>query len=190
MPNLWSTLTKELTIWQQRWILGGLAAGVLLAVALFGPTKSPSERPASLASPTTPLQGRIKAELEQAGEAKKVDAALPDQDREADIGVITTIVGPGTSWPCASSKVALKELMKWQKAMLDEHAPDSVMNNLADTLIRTRSIMVAPRDRVKVLQKEPGIRKVRVIEHKGTYGAAYMTATAQGCWVASGAVTR
>jgi len=138
----------------------------------------------------TPLQKRVQAELKQAEESKRADGALPDRVRKAEVGVITTIVGPGTSWPCASSGVALKELMKWQKAMLDEQAPDSVIGNLADTLTRTRSIMVAPRERVKILEKEPGIRKVSVIDDKGRYGSGYQAVTAQGCWVAAEAVTR
>jgi len=136
------------------------------------------------------LQEKVRAALAREAEAKRADAAMPENVRQAEIGVITTIVGPGTSWPCASSKVALKELMKWQKAMLDERAPDSVMGNLKDALIRTRSIMVKPRDRVKILEKEPSIRKISVIEHESTYGATYMNATAQGCWVAAEAVTR
>jgi hypothetical protein len=50
--------------------------------------------------------------------------------------------------------------------------------------------MIEPRERVKILEKEPGIRKVSVVEHKGTYGFAYMSVTARGCWVAAEAVTR
>ncbi|MGA2772536.1 MAG: zinc ribbon domain-containing protein [Bryobacteraceae bacterium] len=138
----------------------------------------------------TPLQERVRAQLEQADEAKRADAALPDRIQKAEIGVVTTIVGPPASWPCASSKVALKELMRWQKAMLDEQSPDSVVVNYGDALMRTRSIIVEQRDRVKILEKEPGIRKVSVIEHKGTYGFTFMSVTARGCWVASEAVTR
>ena len=80
--------------------------------------------------------------------------------------------------------------MKWQKAMLDEREPDSVMDNLGDTLIRTRSIMVQPRERVKILANEPGIRRVSVIGHTGTYGFAYMAEAARGCWVVAEAVVR
>lgn len=154
-------------------------------------TSSPAPSlPAQTTEPRTPLQEKVKADLERADEQKRADAALPDRVRRAEIGVTTTIVGPGTSWPCASSKAALRELMKWQKAMLDEREPDSVMNNLLDTLIRTRSIMVEPRERVKILENEPGIRKLSVIEHTGTYGAAYMTEAARGCWVVAEAVVR
>lgn len=83
--------------------------------------------------------------------------------------------------------------MKWHRASIAE--PDSAANDvafghLADALTPTKSIMVEPRERVKILEKEPGMRKVSVIEHFGTYGFAYMAATAQGCWVASDAVTR
>jgi hypothetical protein len=81
-------------------------------------------------------------------------------------------------------------LMKWQKAMLDEREPDSVVDNLSDTLTRTRSIMVEPRERVRILEKESDIRKVSVIEHKSSYGFAYMTEAARGCWVAAAAVAR
>lgn len=142
------------------------------------------------ASPRTPLQETVRAALEREAEAERADAALPIRVRKAVVGVITTIVGPGTTWPCASSKLALKELMKWQKSMLDEQSPLSIMDNYADTLMRTRSIMVEPRTHVKILKKKPGIRKVTVIEHKGEYGFAYMAATAQGCWMAAEAVTR
>jgi hypothetical protein len=115
-------------------------------------------------------------------EGGRAEVAWPERVRNAEVGVITTIVGPGTSWPCATSRVALKELMKWHKASLAE--PDSATNDIAfdhltDTLIRTRSITVEPRERVKILEKEPGIRKVSVIEHKGAYGFAYMSVTAQ-----------
>ena len=71
--------------------------------------------------------------------------------------------------------------------MLDERAPDSVMNDLADALMRTKSIMVSPRERVKILEREPGIRKVSVIDHKA-YGLAYMLTTSRGCWVDGAAV--
>jgi len=128
--------------------------------------------------------------LERAEEEKKADAALPDQVRKAEIGAVTTIVGPGTSWPCAPSKAALKELMKWQKAMLNESQPDSVMDNLSNSLIRTKSIMVQPRERVKILANEPGLRKLTVIEHTGTYGFPYMAEAARGCWVVAEAVVR
>jgi hypothetical protein len=205
--RVWGLVTKDLTRNQQRWILGAIAAivaGVLLLATLSMPrppessTTSPRSIVGSGASqdpvfPTgvrTPLQDRVRVALERAEEAKRSDAVLPDRVRKAEIGVITTIVGPGTSWPCSPSKVALKEMMKWQKAMLDEQAPDSVMNNLSETLGRTRSIMVEPRERVKILDKEPSIRRVSVIEQMGTNAPAYMTVTARACWVAAEAVVR
>jgi hypothetical protein len=138
----------------------------------------------------TPLQRRVRAALEREAEAQRADASLPDEVRKAEVGVTTTIVGAGESWPCAPSRAALKELMKLQKAMLDERVPDSIMSTLADTLIRTRSIMVQPRVRVKILGKEAGIRKITVFDDNGIYGSGYKAAAAQGCWVAAEAVTR
>jgi hypothetical protein len=178
-------------------VILGLLLVALVVFVKFGIPDTPSPPHSSAGSftspttsPLTPLQEKVKEATAYWEEEKRAEAAWPERVRKAEVGVLTTIVGPGTSWPCASSKVALKELMKWQKAMLDEQAPDSVMSDLTDTLIRTRSMMVAPRERVKILEKEPGIRKVSVLGHQGTYGAAYMTTTAQGCWVASEAVTR
>jgi hypothetical protein len=166
---------------------------IVVALTVVSVLHHASLPPSSLGSstgPMTPLQNKVKEATEYWEEEKKAEATWPERVRNAEVGVITTVVGPGTSWPCGSSTVALKELMKWQKAMLDEQAPDSVMDNLTETLMRTRSIMVEPRDRVKVLERESGMRKVSVIEHHGAYGFAYMAATAQGCWVASRAVTR
>jgi hypothetical protein len=170
-------------------VFGLLLSGCSQDSQSFTSSPAPS-LPDQTTKPRTPLQEKVKADLERAAEQKKADAALPDRVRKAEIGTITTIIGPGTSWPCASSKEALKELMKWQRAMLDERAPDSVMNNLSNTLNRTRSIMVGPGDRVEILDKESGVRKISVIEHTGTYGLAYMAEAAQGCWVASEAVVR
>jgi hypothetical protein len=138
----------------------------------------------------TPLQKRVRAALEHAEEEKRADAAMPDRVRKAEVGVITTVVGPGASWPCASSKAALKQVMKWHKKMLDEQEPDSVMNGLADSLIRTRSIMVEPRTQVRILEKESGIRKITLMDHSAKYGTGYMSVTAHACWVVADAVTR
>jgi hypothetical protein len=155
--------------------------------------KPPSTEAEPSASALTPLQKRIRAELAQVEDAKRAETTWPKRVRNAEVGVTTTVVGPGASWPCASSIVALKELMKWHKASLAE--PDSAMNDLAfkhltDTLMRTKSITVEPRERVKILENEPSMRKISVIDHKGTYRFDYMAATAQGCWVAAEAVTR
>jgi len=169
------------------------AIAIVVALAMFGNRNTPQQFSTSSspsASPRTPLQERVRAALERAEEAKRADAAMPDRVRKAEVGVVTTIVGPGASWPCASSKVALKELMKWHKAMLDEQAPDSVMSGFGDSLMRTRSIMVEPRTQVKILEKEPGVRKVTVMDHKHKYGSGYTAATAQGCWMVAEAVTR
>jgi hypothetical protein len=139
--------------------------------------------------PGTPLQERVRAALQREAEAEKADAALPDSVKKAEIGVTTTIGGPGTSWPCASFRLALKALMKWQKAMLEERSPDSVMNNYSDALLRTKSIMVWPRTPVKSHDKETGIRKVKVLG-KAKFGFAFQVETAQACWVAADAVVR
>jgi hypothetical protein len=123
--------------------------------------------------------------------------ATVNQEVEARTGIETTLpvgvmtaIGPGASFPCAPSKEALPELMKWQKAMLDENAPDSVMDSLADALMRTRSIMLGTKDLVRVLDNERGILKVTVVEHSGSFGFAYMTETARGCWIVNEAVVR
>jgi hypothetical protein len=193
---------KRLTRSQQ-WALAAFTVGMALVAALS--IESPPEAPTSssrsstsgsvqpdpTASPRTPLQQKVRAALEREAEAKRADASLPDDVRKAEVGVTTTIVGPGESWPCAPSRAALKELMKLQKAMLDERVPDSVMSNLTDTLIRTRSIMVRPRMRVKILGKESGIRKISVFDDNGVYGSGgYQAAAVQGCWVAAEAMTR
>jgi len=140
----------------------------------------------------TPLQKKVKEATKYWEEEKRDEAGWPESVRNAEVGVTTTIVGPGASWPCASSVTALKELMKWHKASLAE--PESEKNdvafkNLTDGIIRTRSIMLEPRERVKILETGSGMRKVSVIEHK-PYGFAYMHAAAQGCWTAAEAVER
>ena len=160
-------------------------AGVDLAEQPSSP-KSAAPMPESL----TPLQRRVRAAIERAEEAKRGDAALPDRVRRAEVGVITTIVGPGASWPCATSKTALAELMKWRRAMLDEQEPDSVMNGLADSLTRTRSIMVEPRTQVEILEEGSGIRKVTIVDRKAKYGSGYRAVAAHACWIAAEAVTR
>jgi hypothetical protein len=165
---------------------------LLLAMACMGLIIALTQRgviPVIAQPPLTPLQERVRAALQREAEGEKADAALPNSVKEAEIGVTTTIVGPGTSWPCASSKLALRTLMKWQKAMLDERSPDSVMNNYSDALLRTRSIMVWPRTPVKILDKETGIRKVRVFG-KAKYSFPFQAETAQSCWVAADAVVR
>jgi hypothetical protein len=111
----------------------------------------------------------------------------PERIAALPVGVITAI-GPGPSFPCAPSREALPELMKWQKATLDENAPDSVINDLADTLMRTKSIMLGTKDMVKVLDKEPGLLKVSVVKHSTSYGFAYMNEAARGCWLVDEAV--
>jgi hypothetical protein len=91
--------------------------------------------------------------------------------------------------------------MKWHKAMLDEQVPDSEMpaSRFLDAVIRTRSIVVDRRTQVRILEKEPGVRKVTVMDHKARYDSdalhrsldlGYMAATARGCWVVAEAVTR
>jgi hypothetical protein len=93
------------------------------------------------------------------------------------------VIGPGPSFPCASTIESLPELMDRQRAMLDENAPDSVMNELADALMRARSIMLGTRDKVQILGKQPGLVRVRLLNHSGKYGFAYMNEAARGCWL-------
>jgi hypothetical protein len=78
--------------------------------------------------------------------------------------------------------------MKWQMATQDENAPDSVINNLADALMRTKSIMLHSKDLVKVLDKQPGILKISVVKHSGSFGFSYMGEAAKGCWLADDAL--
>jgi hypothetical protein len=160
---------------------------VVLAIGMV--TYLASTRSTSATMPRTPLQERAASALEREAEAERADAAMPGQVRNAEVGTTTTIVGPGTVWPCASSRLALKELMKWQKAMLDEQSPDSVMWSYSDALIRTRSIFVQARARVRIVDKEPGVRKISVID-RARYGSGYQAVAAQGCWVAAEAVVR
>lgn len=105
---------------------------------------------------------------------KRTDSTLP-------IGVITAIAPGG--FPCAASKESLPELMKWQKVVSAVDPPDDSSDNLADALMRTKSIMLHSKDLVKVLDKEPGILKVRVMNY-GSFGFSYMGETAKGCWLA------
>jgi hypothetical protein len=140
------------------------------------------------AATLTPLQRKIEAELAEVEQEKEAEAALPDRVRRAELGVVTTVVGPGVPWPCAPSKGDLGELMKWRAAMLDEQMPDSVMNSLHESLVRTRSVMVEPRTQVRILEKEPNSRMVSIIDRSKYLG--YKAATAQACWVVAEAVTR
>jgi hypothetical protein len=194
---------KKLTPAQTGTCLSALA--IVVALVMFGhrttpqenPTKSPassldnSTRRAPATGQKTPLQERVAAALEREAEAEGAEATLPDQVRKAEVGVTTTIVGPGAEWPCASSRLALKELMEWQKAALDEQQPNSVMENYADALMRTRSIMVGARARVIILDKASGVRRISVID-RARYGfwPGYQAVTAQGCWIAAEAVVR
>jgi hypothetical protein len=114
---------------------------------------------------------------------------MPDNVRSAEVGVVTTIDSPG-GYPCATSETALKELMKWRAAISDEKAPDSVVNELADALLRTRSIMISQRTQVRILAKGADARKISVLNYKDKYGSGYASVAAQGCWVAAKAVVR
>jgi hypothetical protein len=113
--------------------------------------------------------------------------ALPQRtDSTLPIGVITAIAPGG--FPCAASKESLPELMKRQKVAADVDAPDDSFNNLADALMRTKSIMLHSKDLVKVLDKEPGILKVSVVEHHSGFAFPYMDEAAKGCWLADEAL--
>src|SRR5271156_4991167 len=80
------------------------------------------------------------------------------------------IIAPGPSWPCAPSQASLPELMKLQTLMLDENAPDSIMDRLTNALMRTKSIMVGTKDTVTVLEVGAGFRKVSVAKRKPSAG--------------------
>ena len=63
------------------------------------------------------------------------------------------------------------------------------MSDYADALMRTKSIMIAARARVKILGKASGVRKISLID-TARYPSGYQAVTAQGCWVAAEAVVR
>jgi hypothetical protein len=78
--------------------------------------------------------------------------------------------------------------MKREKIASDVDAPDDSANNLADALMRTKSITLHSKDLVKVLDKEPGILKVSVVKHHSEFAFPYMDEAAKGCWLADGAL--
>jgi hypothetical protein len=110
---------------------------------------------------------------------QRTDSTLP-------IGVITAIAPGG--FPCAASKDSLPELVKREKVASDVDAPDDSFNNLADALMRTKSIMLHSKDLVKVLDKGQGILKVSVVEHHSVFAFPYMVAAARGCCLADEAL--
>lgn len=104
----------------------------------------------------------------------------------ARVGESITI-GPGPSWPCAPSKASIPELMKLQALVLDENAPDSIMDKLANALMRTKSIMVGTKDTVTILEVGPAIRKVSVSKRRPSAGG-YMRYAEAGCWIVPAAI--
>jgi hypothetical protein len=152
----------------------GLAAvglGALLIVGLIFSLRSGVNR-------ATNAESRSK----DSSTAKSVPAAIG----VARVGESVTIA-PGPSWPCAPSKASLPELMKLQVLMLDENVPNSVMDRLANSLMRTKSIMIGSRDTVTILEIGPGIRKVSVSKRKPS-GGGYMRDAEAGCWIAQAAI--
>jgi hypothetical protein len=123
-------------------------------------------------------------------EARQSEAPppAPPTDSSLHLGQVVTVGGSGEGWPCGSSIGALQELMKWHKAASDKREYDFVMRELANTLMKTRSIMIAPGLHVRILDIGVGIRKVRVIEPLDKVWRK-MTA-ARGCWVVSAALTQ
>lgn len=187
-----------------KWIIA-IAAFAILAL-IFRPRKAPDvpiqmvKRDSLAVQKTSPKLSRAEQEWE---EIKQAETRMPEDARKAEVGVTTTIIGPGASWPCARSKTDLKEMMKWYKTSLDD--PDgpngeAAFSRFSDIMVRTRSsIMLEPRDRVKVLEAEPGIRRLVLVErHKSILHPSKppvpfvgeRAVTAQGCWIASEAVVR
>ncbi len=135
------------------------------------------------------LKEKVAAAQKRWEDQKKVESTWPDNVRRADVGVATTIIGPGASWPCSPSQAQIGDLMKMWKRAMDDNAPDSAMGRFEDAVIRTRSTMVAPMEGVKILAKAPGVRKIAVIKPINKR-LPYQVATASGCWVAEETVVR
>jgi hypothetical protein len=101
----------------------------------------------------------------------------------------TIVVNGGPAWPCSPLQGSLPELMRLQKAMLDENVPDSIMNRLANAMMRAKAIMVGPKDSVTILAAEPGARRVRVTWHRRSPRTlGYQENAAAGCWISSEAI--
>lgn len=47
------------------------------------------------------LKEKVAASQKRWEDQKKAEATWPDNVRRADVGVTTTIIGPGASWPCS-----------------------------------------------------------------------------------------
>ncbi len=131
----------------------------------------------------------LKEKIARWDDQKKAEATWPDNVRRADVGVTTTIIGPGSSWPCSPSKAQIVDLMKMWKRASDENAPDSASGRFADAMIRTRSTMVSPMEGVKILDRAPGLRKIAVTKPLRKRLPSQV-ATANGCWVAEESVVR
>jgi hypothetical protein len=170
MPNLWTTLTKELTPAQGRWILASLAAVVLLLATLFGPTNGtspPFENSAASASPST-------ADI---GETVNIARGIQSNGNEG-------------FWPCGSTREAFDEMMKLAGRRDDPEVKIAMR--------RTHSIGLVGGMQVKILDTEFGKRKVRVLtndageaylkDEQGVFPADPRIGTE--CWVASEALAR
>jgi len=125
---------------------------------------------------------------------KKAEANWPESVRKAEVGVTTTIVGPGASWPCAKSKSAAVQMVRLYKISLDDQEGargEDAFRRFSDLMVASRtSIMLAPRDRVKILQKEENFRQISLVEkHKGAFSGGQKV-TAESCWTSADAVVR
>lgn len=135
------------------------------------------------------MKEKVAAAQRRWDDQRKAEATWPDNVRRADVGVTTTIVGPGAEWPCAPSKAQVGDVMKLWRRVMDENEPDSIMAAFADALIRTHSTDFSPMEAVKILDKAPGLRKIAVV-NPGANRRGYQAVTANGCWVAAEAVVR
>jgi hypothetical protein len=137
------------------------------------------------------IREKVRQTLVREAEAKR--AAMRDRVRKAGVGVITTVIAPGASWPCVDNTSSLNELMKLRNWAFHERAPALPRWSLfVETVSRNRSIMVEPGTRVKILLAQDDILKICLIDAKGDYlwaGVGYQAEASRGCWVSSDAVT-
>jgi len=102
----------------------------------------------------------------------------PASSSTGRIGETTTVTGD-KPWICGSSKEAFDEATKW--AELNDNS------EMARSLAKTRSTLLMPGSRVKILESSFFLRKVRVLD---TDKLSALLPPDKECWVAFEAVTR
>lgn len=110
--------------------------------------------------------------------------------KSARVGDSLTI-GPGSSWPCSPEQSQVQMLKRWHDRMMDDNAPDSVMNGLADALYKTRSAMVGTKDTITILGRGDRAYRVRVTPYRAPAGrGGYWKSALTGCWISSDALNQ